>query len=108
MVPVAVRVENVADGHLEPRRDLGLEVAREVAVDRIAHDDALGRYQEHGVVVIVLRAIELPGDVDDAPHRRLWLLCDSRNGNQRGEKTEKEWLHDGLHDGPYGPRYGGE
>ena len=66
VIPVAVRVEHVADRHLEPRRDLRLEPAREVAVDRIAHDDAVGRHQEHRVVVVVLRAIELTGDVDDA------------------------------------------
>ena len=71
VIPVLVRVEDVADRHLEPGRDLRLEPPREVAVDRVAHDDALGRHQEHRVVVVVLRAIELTGDVDDAPWRRL-------------------------------------
>ena len=66
-----MRVEDVADRHLEPGRELRLEPPREVAVDRVAHDDALGRHQEHGVVVVVLRAIELTGDVDDASLGRL-------------------------------------
>ena len=72
VVPVAVGIENVADRHFEARRELRLQPAGEVTVDRIAHDDALGRHEEHRVVIVVLGAIQLPRHVDDAPLRRLW------------------------------------
>ena len=80
VIPVPMGVEHVADRHLEPRRELRLEPAREVAVDRVAHDDALGRHQEHGVVVVVLRAIELAGDVDDGPR---WAAAAGRQRQRR-------------------------
>ena len=67
VIPVPVGIEHVANGHVEARGELRLEPPREVAVDRIAHDDALGRHQEHRVVVVVLSAVQLTRDVDDAP-----------------------------------------
>ena len=78
VIPITMRVQHVANGHLEPGRDLRLEPAREVAIDRIAHDDAVWRHQEHRVVVVVLRAVELPGDIDDAARGRL-LRCGAGN-----------------------------
>ena len=71
LLPVVVAVDDVADRHLEPRGELRLEPPPEVAVDRVAHDDALGRHQEHRVVVVVLRAVELTGDIDDTARGRL-------------------------------------
>ena len=95
VVPVAMGVEDVADRHLEPRRDLAFQPAREVAVDRIAHDDALGRHQEHGVVVVVLRAIQLTGHVDDAALRR--LLRATRAWQSRRVSTGEDEASDKSH-----------
>ena len=46
------------------------------------------RHQEHGVVVVVLRAIELTGDVDDAPLGR--LLLGFGTGHDANQRTEDE------------------
>ena len=40
VIPVTMRVEDVANGLLEARRDFALHPAGDVAVDRVAHDDA--------------------------------------------------------------------
>ncbi len=79
VVPVVVAVEHVAHGLFEALRDFLLEPQRELAADRVGHDDALRRHQEHVVVIVVLRAIKLPGDVRDAAGgRRRGLLRPAR------------------------------
>ena len=86
VIPVLVGVENVADGDFKPARDFALEPPREVAVDRVAHDDPVGRHQEDCVVVVVLRAIELAGDVDDAALRRLLSRGVRREADEHAQR----------------------
>ena len=89
MVPVTVRIHDVAYRHAEPGRDFVLQPSREVAVYRVAHDHALGRDQKHRVVIVVLRAIQLARDVDDAACRLLL---------RRGYAAQNQHKHDGGSD----------
>ena len=91
-------VEEVTDGHLEARREFRLEVAREVAIDRVRHDDAFGRHQEHRVVVVVLRAVELSGDVHDAAGRRFLLRECARDEACQPDDGDQHEGQDASHD----------
>ena len=94
VVPVLVRVQDITDGYLEACGVLGLQPPREVAVDRIRHDDALRRHQEDGVVVVVLGPVQLAGDVDDAARRRLLLSVGIRHEpGQAGDSDQDEWKY---------------
>src|SRR5687767_5258069 len=80
-------IKNVAHRSVRKSlRELSGEPGGEVRADRIGQDDAGRSHQKHGVVVVVLGAIEVAADADDAAHRRtLRLLC-IRCGHNAREK----------------------
>ena len=87
VVPVTVAVDHVADRHLEPLGELLLQPGGERRVDRVREDDAVGRDQEDGEVVVAAGAIEIPGDLDDLTGRTArWPL----GGTHTGEGSEHQ------------------
>ncbi len=99
MVGVVVAQHQVLDRHSEALVDLGLQPGRGLGVDRIGGDDAVGRHQEDREVEVVLKAVEIAGDLGD---RALGLALghDARRARLKGKyHRDSKYLQD-LEHGP--------
>ena len=84
MVPVEVTVDDVADGDTVTLIELFLEPSRETGADRVRQNDAFGRDQEHGTVVVDRGPVRIPGDVADTENRYVVEIRVPQLGHLRG------------------------
>ena len=88
--------DQIADWLIEALLDLGLQPRRGLSIDRVRDDDAVGRDEENGEMKVVLKPIEIAGDLGNRALRRVlrqyWMCEQGGRHEHHGDGEQLDYF----------------